>query len=176
MWHWIGRDKGPHPFRTQMESAVAQEMETCRSKLMLCSSVTRPTPWSAALEGMGNMGRPPRPARRSLLKPRTWRWHSNELMAGTPRGRVQTSAPSSYTMRRFPGQWCPSRGPPTSLDAQGVRDGRGLRVHASLQRMLKTEMVIISRSLTWVRKTMLVPVRLILEAKNTVLRPLQLFG
>lgn len=50
MWHWIGRDKGPHPFRTQMESAVAQEMETCRSKLMLCSSVTRPTPWSAALE------------------------------------------------------------------------------------------------------------------------------
>lgn len=58
-----------------------------------------------------------------------------------------------------------------NLFSQVIRDGSGLRDRASLQPARKIEMVLISYSLTWVRKIMLVPVQLILEAK----RPLKLF-
>lgn len=59
----------------------------------------------------------------------------------------------------------PIPGDANNLDSQVIRDRRGLRDHVSLQPTPKTEMVLSSQSLTWVRKTTLVPVQLILEAE-----------
>lgn len=81
-----------------------------------------------------------------------------QLVAGTPRGLSSNFCSLLLYSKETLWSMVSVTGDANDLDSQVMRHARGLRGHASLQPTLKTDMVLISPSLTCVKKAMLVPV------------------